>query len=153
MNFQIKIKVDGIDELVILDWSAEDLQDVKRLQKHLVEEFELLNGDFADDWEVMEDMDAPFWVKSPGEVVNGAKGRWLASNIDGRDEEALLSWVRASQVVMVALQRGLDPAVMLHFAFSVGVKDPVEFAEAVNLPDLVEAWWKEFFQLLAALLI
>ena len=146
MNFQIKIKVDGLNEPVVLRWSAEDLKDVQRLEKHLVEEFELFNGDFADDWEVLPDPEAPFWVKSPVEVANKGEGHWLASDISGRDEEALLGWVRASQVVMVALQRGLDPAVMLRFAFSVGVKDPVKFAEEVNLPILVEGWWKEFFQ-------
>lgn len=147
MNFQIKIKVDGIEgEPAILSWSAEELQDIERLQKHLVEEFEIFNPDFADDWEVLPDPEAPFWVKSPGEVANKDNGHWLASDISGRDEEAILGWVRASQVVMVALQRGLDPAVMLRFAFSVGVKDPVEFAEAVDLPKLVEAWWGEFFE-------
>ena len=146
MNFQIKIRVDGIDEPAILSWSAEDLKDVQRLEKHLVEEFELLNSDFAVVWEVVEDPAAPFWVKSPGEVVNKGQGHWLASDIDGRDEEAILGWVRASQVVAIAHDRGLDPAVMLRFAFSVGVKDPVKFAEAVDLPVLVEEWWKEFFQ-------
>lgn len=145
MNFQIKIKVHG-NEPVVLGWSAEELQDIERLQKHLVEEFEIFNGDFADDWEVLPDPEAPFWVKSPGEVVNKAEGHWLASDINGVGEEALLGWVRASQVVMVALQRGLDPAVMLRFAFSVGVEDPVKFAEEVNLPELVEAWWKDFFE-------
>ena len=146
MNFQIKIKVDGLDEPAILSWSAEDFKDVEALHKHLIEEFQVINGDFADDWEVLPDPAAPFWAKSPGEVVNKAEGHWLASDIDGRDEEALLGWVRASQVVMVALQRELDPAVMLRFAFSVGVKDPVKFAEEVNLPILVEEWWKEFFE-------
>jgi len=146
MNFQIKIRVDGLNEPVVLRWSAEDLKDVQRLGKHLVEEFELFNSDFADDWEVLPDLEAPFWVKSPVEVVNKAEGHWLASDIDGRDEEALLGWVRASQVVAIANDRGLDPAVMLRFAFSVGVKDPVKFAEEVNLPVLVEEWWEEFFQ-------
>ena len=146
MNFQIKIKVDGLNEPVVLGWSSEELQDVERLHKHLIEEFELFNSDFADDWEVLPDLEAPFWVKSPGEVVNKAEGHWLASDIDGRDEEALLGWVRASQVVAIANDRGLDPAVMLRFAFSVGVKDPVEFAKEVNLPVLIEDWWKEFFQ-------
>ena len=78
--------------------------------------------------------------------MNKAEGHWLASDIDGRDEEALLGWVRASQVVAIANDRGLDPAVMLRIAFSVGVKDPVEFAKEVNLPVLIEDWWKEFFQ-------
>ena len=146
MNFQIKIKVDGIDEPAILGWSSSELQDVERLHKHLVEEFEIFNSDFADDWEVLEDPESPFWVKSPGEVVNKGQGHWLASDIDGRDEEAILGWVRASQVVAIAHQRGLDPNVMLRFAFSVGVKDPVKFAEEVNLPELVEEWWKEFFE-------
>ena len=146
MNFQIKIKVDNIDEPAILGWSSEELQDVESLHKHLVEEFEVNNPDFADDWEVVEDPAAPFWVKSPGEVVNKAEGHWLASDINGVGEEALLGWVRASQVVAIAHQRGLDPNVMLRFAFSVGVKDPVKFAEAVDLPVLVEEWWKEFFQ-------
>jgi len=146
MNFQIKIKVDGLNEPVVLRWSAEDLKDVQRLGKHLVEEFELFNSDFADDWEVLPDLEAPFWAFSPGEVVNKDNGHWLASDIDGRDEEAILGWVRASQVVAIANDRGLDPAVMLRFAFSVGVKDPVKFAEEVNLPVLVEDWWKEFFQ-------
>lgn len=147
MNFQIKIKVDGIEgEPAILGWLAEELQDIERLQKHLVEEFEVFNPDFADDWEVLPDPEAPFWVKSPAESLHKVQGHWLASDINGRDEEALLGWVRASQVVMVALQRGLDPAVMLRFAFSVGVKDPVKFAEEVNLFFLVEEWWKEFFE-------
>ena len=146
MNFQIKIKVDGLNEPVLLRWSAEDLKDVERLHKHLVEEFELFNSDFADDWEVVEDPAAPFWVKSPAEVVNKAEGHWLASDISGRDEEAILGWVRASQVIVIAHDRGLDPAVMLRFAFSVGVKDPVKFAKEVDLPSLVEAWWKEFFE-------
>ena len=145
MNFQIKIKVHG-NEPVVLGWSSEELQDVERLHKHLIEEFEVFNSNFADDWEVVEDPAAPFWVKSPGEVVNKGQGHWLASDIDGRDEEAILGWVRASQVVMIARGRNLDPAVMLRFAFSVGVKDPVKFAEAVDLPELVEGWWKEFFQ-------
>lgn len=146
MDFQIKIKVDGIDELLVLGWSAEELQDVERLEKHLIEEFQVINGDFADDWEVLPDPEAPFWAKSPAELLNKGNGHWLASDIDGIGEEALLDWVRASQVVMVALQRGLDPAVMLRFAFSVGVKDPVKFAEEINLPILVEEWWKEFFE-------
>ena len=146
MNFQIKIKVDGLNEPVVLRWRAEELKDVEALHKHLIKEFELFNSDFADDWEVLEDPESPFWVKSPGEVVNKGQGHWLASDIDGRDEEAILGWVRASQVVAIAHQRGLDPNVMLRFAFSVGVKDPVKFAEAVDLPELVEDWWKEFFQ-------
>ena len=146
MDFQIKIKVDGIDEPALLSWSAEELQDVERLHKHLIEEFELINADFADDWEVVEDPAAPFWVKSPAELLNKGNGHWIASDIDGIGEEALLGWVRASQVVAIAHDRGLDPAVMLRFAFSVGVKDPVKFAEEVNLPVLVEDWWKEFFQ-------
>lgn len=146
MNFQIKIKVDGIDKLVVLNWSAEELQDIKRLQKHLVEEFEVFNSDFADDWEVLEDPESPFWVKSPAEVANKGVGHWLASDLGGRDEEAILGWVRASQVVMVAMERGLDPSVMLRFAFSVGVKDPVKFAEVADLPQLIEDWWKEFFE-------
>ena len=146
MDFEIKIRVNGLDELVILRWSAEELQDINRLHNHLVEEFEVINADFADDWEVVEDPAAPFWVKSPGEVVNKGQGHWLASDLDGRDEEAILGWVRASQVVAIAHQRGLDPNVMLRFAFSVGVKDPVKFAEEVNLPELVEEWWKEFFE-------
>ena len=146
MNFQIKIRVDGLNEPVVLRWSAEELQDINRLHKHLVEEFELFNGDFADDWEVLPDPEAPFWVKSPAEVVNKDNGHWLASDINGVGEEALLGWVRASQVVAIANDRGLDPAVMLRFAFSVGVKDPVKFAEEVNLPVLVEEWWEEFFQ-------
>ena len=146
MNFQIKIRVDGLNEPVVLRWSAEELQDINRLHKHLVEEFELFNGDFADDWEVLPDLEAPFWAKSPGEVVNKAEGHWLASDINGVGEEAILGWVRASQVVMIARGRNLDPAVMLRFAFSVGVKDPVKFAEEVNLPVLIEDWWKEFFQ-------
>ena len=146
MNFQIKIKVDGIDKLVVLNWSAEELQDIKRLHKHLVEEFEVNNPDFADDWEVLEDPASPFWVKSPGEMVNKGEGHWLASDLGGRDEEAILGWLRASQVVAIAHDRGLDPALMLRFAFSVGVKDPVKFAKEVDLPSLVEAWWKEFFE-------
>ena len=145
MDFQIKIKVHG-NEPVVLGWSSEELQNVERLHKHLIEEFELFNSDFADDWEVLPDPEAPFWVKSPGEVVNKAEGHWLASDINGVGEEALLGWVRASQVVMVALQRGLDPAVMLRFAFSVGVKDPVKFAQDIDLPQLIEEWWKEFFE-------
>ena len=147
MDFQIKIKVDGLNELVILGWSAEDLKDdIERLQKHLVEEFEIFNPDFADDWEVVEDPESPFWVKSPAEVANKDNGHWLASDISGRDEEAILGWVRASQVIVIAIERGLDPALMLRFAFSVGVKDPVKFAEAVDLPVVIEDWWKEFFQ-------
>lgn len=146
MNFQIKIRVDGIDEPVVLGWSSEELHDVERLHKHLIEEFELFNSDFADDWEVLPDPEGCFWVKSPGEVVNKAEGHWLASDINGVGEEALISWVRASQVVAIAHQRGLDPNVMLRFAFSVGVKDPVKFAEAVDLPVVIEDWWKEFFQ-------
>ena len=146
MNFQIKIKVDGIDKLAVLNWNSSEFQDINKLQKHLVEEFEVSNPDFADDWEVVEDPAAPFWVKSPAEVVNKAEGHWLASDISGRDEEAILGWVRASQVIVIAHDRGLDPAVMLRFAFSVGVKDPVKFAKEVDLPSLVEAWWKEFFE-------
>ena len=146
MNFQIKIKVDGLNEPVVLHWSAEELKDVEALHKHLIEEFQVINGDFADDWEVLPDPAAPFWAKSPVEVVNKDNGHWLASDIDGRDEEALLGWVRASQVVAIANDRGLDPAVMLRFAFSVGVKDPVGFAQEVNLPVLIEDWWKEFFE-------
>ena len=146
MNFQIKIRVDGLNEPVVLRWSAEELQDINRLHKHLVEEFELFNGDFADDWEVLPDLEAPFWVKSPGEVVNKDNGHWLASDISGRDEEAILGWVRASQVIVIAMERGLDPAVMLRFAFSLGVKDPVKFAQDIDLPFLIEEWWKEFFQ-------
>ena len=146
MNFQIKIRVDGIDKPAILSWSAEELQDIERLEKHLIEEFQVINGDFADDWEVVEDLESPFWVKSPAEVANKGECHWLASDINGRDEEALLGWVRASQVVAIAHDRGLDPAVMLRFAFSVGVFDPVKFAEAVDLPQLVEEWWREFFE-------
>ena len=146
MNFQIKIKVDGLDEPEILSWSSSELQDVERLHKRLVEEFELFNGDFADDWEVLEDPESPFWVKSPAEVANKGVGHWLASDLGGREEEAILGWVRASQVVMIARGRNLDPAVMLRFAFSVGVKNPVKFAEEVNLPVLIEEWWEEFFQ-------
>ena len=146
MNFQIKIKVDGLNEPVLLRWSAEDLKDVERLHKHLVEEFELFNSDFADDWEVLPDPEGCFWVKSPAEVANKGVGHWLASDLGGRDEEAILGWVRASQVVMVAMERGLDPSVMLRFAFSVGVKDPVKFAEVADLPQLIEDWWKEFFE-------
>ena len=146
MNFQIKIRVDGIDKPAILSWSAEELQDIERLEKHLIEEFQVINGDFADDWEVLPDPEAPFWVKSPAESLHKVQGNWLASDIDGIGEEALLAWVRASQVVAIAHQRGLDPNVMLRFAFSVGVKDPVKFAEAVDLPVLIDDWWKEFFQ-------
>ena len=146
MNFQIKIRVDGLNEPVVLGWSSEELQDVESLHKHLIEEFELFNSDFADDWEVLEDPESPFWVKSPAEVANKGVGHWLASDLGGRDEEAILGWLRASQVILIAHQRGLDPNVMLRFAFSVGVKDPVKFAEAVDLPVLVEEWWKEFFQ-------
>ena len=146
MNFQIKIRVDGIDEPAILSWSAEDLKDVERLHKHLIEEFEVFNSNFADGWEVLPDPAAPFWVKSPAESLHKVQGNWLASDIDGIGEEALLAWVRASQVVAIALRRGLDAAVMLRFAFSVGVKNPVKFAEEVNLPVLIEDWWKEFFE-------
>ena len=138
MNFQIKIKVDGLNEPVVLRWSAEELKDVEALHKHLIKEFELFNSDFADDWEVLPDPEAPFWAKSPAEVANKGEGHWLASDISGRDEEAILGWVRASQVIVIAIERGLDPAVMLRFAFSVGVFDPVGFAQEVNLPVLIE---------------
>ena len=149
MQFKLNILVKRIP--LVFEWSKDELKNIEAVEDRFIAEMELINPGLFDEWEVIEDKEAPFWAKSPVDDLHHLEGNfggdWSHREIFHdhllSDRMMIRRWLQASQIVMIANERGLNPDVLLWFAFK-GQKDPVAFAKDVNLLEEIEEFWKWF---------
>ena len=155
MKFQLNILVAKRMSLVF-EWHQEELKDIEAVENRFIAEMEAINPGLFDEWEVLPCLAAPFWSKSPLDILHKEDGHW-GGDWSSREifHDHLLSdrmvirrWLQASQVILISNERGFNPdqiAVVLHFAFKgESKKDPVAFAKDVNLLEEIEEFWKWF---------
>jgi len=150
--FKLNILVNNGAELEFR-WKAKELNNIEAVENRFIAELEAINPGLFDEWEVVEDKDAPFWAKSPVDAVHKLEGNW-GGDWSHREifHDHLLSdrmmirrWLQASQIVLIGQERGLNSDVLLWFAFKgEGEKDPVAFAKEVNLEGEIKEFWKFF---------
>ncbi len=145
--FRLNILVENGAELEFR-WKAKDLNNIEAVEDRFIAELNEVNPGLFDAWEVVEDEEAPFWAKSPVDELHGQKGQWggdwareIAAN--DMDRAAIRRWLQASQVILIADERGLNSDILLWFAFK-GGNDPIAFAKEVNLVEVIEEFWKFF---------
>ena len=151
MNFKLNILVAKRIPLVF-EWNQEELNNIEAVEDRFIAEMEVVNPGLFDEWKVLEDEDAPFWAKSPVDDLHMESGNW-GGDWSHREifHDHLLSdrmmirrWLQASEIVLIADERGLNSDVLLWFAFKGGQKDPVAFAKKVDLNEVIEEFWKFF---------
>jgi len=149
--FKLNILVNNGAELEFR-WKAKELNNIEAVEDRFIAELEAINPGLFDEWEVVEDKDAPFWAKSPVDAVHKLEGNW-GGDWSHREifHDHLLSdrmmirrWLQASEIVLIADERGLNSDVLLWFAFKGGQKDPIAFAKEVSLEAEIEEFWKFF---------
>jgi len=143
--FGIDIVVRNSNRKGRLEWSSKEMEDIEKLLNLLEEKLESLTEML--DWEVPEDPGSLFWAKSPVDLVHklpGTFGRGAAGEVGDRNR--LRGWVTESMVIYVAQKRGLPNhhvQLLQRWAFTLWVKDPIEFARSANPEELIAQYWDD----------
>jgi len=119
--FKLNILVNNGAELEFR-WKAKELNNIEAVENRFIAELEAINPGLFDEWEVVEDKDAPFWAKSPVDAVHKLEGNW------GGD------WSH----------REIFHDHLLSDRMMIRQKDPIAFAKDVNLQGEIEEFWKFF---------
>lgn len=155
MQFKLNILVAKRIPLVF-EWHQEELKDIEAVENRFIAEMEAINPGLFDEWEVLPDKAAPFWAKSPLDILHKEEGDWggdwssreIFHDHLASDRMMIHRWLQASQVILISNEKGFNPdqiAVVLHFAFKgESKKDPVAFAQKVDFDALVKEFWKWF---------
>lgn len=145
MLFSINVEIKTINKTGRLEWSSDEFGNVGKLIGRLFRELQ----DLAEmlDWEVPEDPGSPFWAKSPVDLAHnlgGSYGRGASGRIG--DKDRLRGWVEESVVIYEATKRNLSThhvQLIQWWAFTVGIKDPVGFAQLADPEKLIEEYWED----------
>ena len=145
MFFSVDVQVKTINKTGRLEWSSDEFSDLPKLIGRLLEQLESLTEML--DWEVPEDPQGPFWAKSPVDLAHklaGSYGRGASGRIG--DKDRLRGWVEESAVIYEGSVRGLPThhvQLLQWWAFTLWVKDPIEFAKSANPEKLIEEYWED----------